>query len=439
MGTNTREGDARRSVHFLRQVPLGAGMTCIIMLAFNLRPGVVSAGPVLEELESDLSLTPILVSALTTLPVLCFGLVGALTPWLEVRVGLRNLTVLAGSVIAAGLLARSAAPNGLSFLVLSAVAFAGMAIGNVILPSLVNVHFASRVGKVTSIYTTVLAGGILAASVVTVPVATLAGSWRWGLALWGAVACVGVLPVAGLIRQVPDVWAGAHRRHLAAIQPARKRGRRVRVTRSGLTFRVVARTRLGWVMALFFGLQAIQAFAGFGWLAQIYRDAGFSASAAGVLLGVVTATVVPLSLVMPLLVARTGHPGALVCALALLYPVAYIGLAVAPVSGAWLWAVLLGVANAIFPVSLLLIGLRARTENGTAALSGFTQSVGYLLSVVGPFGVGVLHTLTGAWTVPLFALAALAIPQCATGLYLARPVVIEDVVSAEPAATGSQR
>ena len=171
MGTSTRAAGAHRRAGFLRRVPLGVGLGCIVRLAFNLRPGVVSAGPVLEELQVDLGLTPTLVSVLTTLPVLCFGVVGALTPWLEGRIGLRNLTVVASSLIAAGLLARAAAPAGISFLSLSAVAFAGMAIGNVALPSLVNVHFASKVGPVTSIYSTALAVGILAASALTVPVA----------------------------------------------------------------------------------------------------------------------------------------------------------------------------------------------------------------------------------------------------------------------------
>ena len=53
---------------------------------------------------------------------------------------------------------------------------------------------------------------------------------------------------------------------------------------------------------------------------------------------------------------------------------------------------------------LTLIGLRARTPAGTAALSGFTQSTGYLIAGVGPFGIGLLHDLSGGWTVPLIAL-----------------------------------
>ena len=69
-----------------------------------------------------------------------------------------------------------------------------------------------------------------------------------------------------------------------------------------------------------------------------------------------------------------------------------------------------------FPLILTLIGLRARTPAGTAALSGFTQSTGYLIAAIGPFGVGVLHDLSGGWTVPLLALLALCVPQLWLGL-----------------------
>ena len=64
----------------------------------------------------------------------------------------------------------------------------------------------------------------------------------------------------------------------------------------------------------------------------------------------------------------------------------------------------------MFPVVLTLIGLRARTSEGTAALSGFTQSVGYLIAAIGPFGMGCVYDLTGGWTVPLIGLIVLVVP-----------------------------
>jgi MFS transporter, CP family, cyanate transporter len=195
----------------------------------------------------------------------------------------------------------------------------------------------------------------------------------------------------------------------------------------------VARTRLGWVMALFFGLQSLQAYSVFGWFAEVYRDAGFSAQTAGLLLGVITAASIPLSFWLPTWAARMERQTWLILGLVLCYPVGYIGLIVAPVGGAWAWALLIGVAASVFPVVLTLIGLRARSSAGTAALSGFTQSVGYLIAAIGPFGMGVLYDLTGGWTVPLVALTVLLVPQLVTGLMAAQPAYIEDAVEAHRA------
>ena len=79
-----------------------------------------------------------------------------------------------------------------------------------------------------------------------------------------------------------------------------------------------------------------------------------------------------------------------------------------------------------FPLILTLIGLRSRTPAGTAALSGFTQSAGYLLSALGPFTVGALYGATGGWTMPLWFLVALTVPQAVVGWYVARPAYVED-------------
>ena len=68
------------------------------------------------------------------------------------------------------------------------------------------------------------------------------------------------------------------------------------------------------------------------------------------------------------------------------------------------------------------------TPAGTAALSGFTQSVGYLLSAIGPFGMGLLYELSGGWTVPLVALIVLCLPQLVAGLLVSRPSYIEDAI-----------
>lgn len=379
----------------------------IVAVAFNLRPALVSIGPVLAELTTELGMSPTAAGLLTTLPALAFATFGVLAPGLAARMGVHRVTLLSLLAMVTGLALRARAESSASFLLLSVLALAGMAAANVLLPSLVKLHFPHRIGLLTSVYTTALALGLSLASVLTVPVSEAAGSWRAGIGVWALTALVAAAPWVLLLR------------HDLALDR----------TRSTITLGQVGRTGLGWAMALFFGLQSLQAYSIFGWFAQVYRDAGFSPATAGLLLGVITAVSIPLSFVMPSLTVRLRSPAPLICGLVLLYPIGYGGLILAPVAGAWAWAVLIGTATSVFPVALTLIGLRARTSAGTAALSGFTQGAGYVVASTGPFTVGLLHDLTDGWTVPLLALIALAVPQLVTGLLVSRRRYVEDATA----------
>ncbi len=376
----------------------------IVGLAFNLRPAAVSVGPVLSEVIDTLGMHPTTAGVLTTLPVLAFALFGGLAPLLSRTVGLHRVTLLALVSVVLGLGGRAVTGSVPVFLTCSFLALAGMATANVLLPSVVKLHFPDRIGLVTAIYTTSLAVGLTSASVLTYPVGEALGSWRWGVGLWSLTALLAALPWLLLVRHDATAPGGSTRVTLAA----------------------VAQTRLGWAMAFFFGLQSLQAYSVFGWFAEIYREAGFSATKAGLLLGVVTAISIPASLFLPPIVARTTDQRPLMIGLVLCYPVGYLGLILAPVGGAWVWAVSVGIALSVFPVALTLIGLRARTAEGTAALSAFTQSTGYLIAALGPFGMGALFGLTGSWTVPLLALTVLSGGQLLAGMFVARPAYIED-------------
>lgn len=382
----------------------------IVVLAFNLRPAAVSVGPVLDELSESLRMGTVETGLLTSLPVLSFATVGALAPRLGGLLGLHRTTLVALALVAGGLLVRTHTGNATVFLLLSFASLAGMAVANVLLPSLVKLHFPDRVGLMTAIYSTGLAIGLTSASVLTVPISdssTASGAsldWRHGLGVWAFTAMVAALPWIALVRH----------------------DRRERSGASAISTGDVARTRLGWLMAVFFGLQSLQAYSIFGWMAQVFRDSGYSAHDAGLLLGIITGVSIPLSFAIPRLTARLADPRILLTAIMAGYPVGYLGLIAAPESLGWLWAVTLGIGTCTFPFILTLIGLRARTPEGTAALSGFTQSVGYLVAVVGPFGVGALHDASDGWTLPLAVLLALCVPQYLLGVAVSRPAYVED-------------
>ena len=391
-------------------------LLAVLALSFNLRPAAVSVGPVLEEVRLGLTMSRGTAGVLTALPALAFAGFGAVAPWAARVVGLHRVTLLALLGVVAGLGGRAVTDSVAGFLVLSVVALAGMAMANVLLPSLVKLHYPDRIGMVSTAYTTALAVGLTLASVLTVPVAQAAGTWRWGLGAWALTALVAALPWLALVR------------HDAS--PDRAGSRR------GLSMRAVARTRLGWFMALAFGVQSMQAYTVFGWFAQLYRDAGFSPTAAGLLLGVITATSIPVSLWVPRAAARRRDQTGMMLALVACLPVGYLGLLLAPgasVGVALLWALLVGVGQGTFPLILTLIGLRTRTAEGTAALSGFTQAVGYLLAAAAPVGVGLMYDATGGWTSTLVFLLVLCAVLAALGPPVCKPVLLEDQLPpAEP-------
>lgn len=376
----------------------------LALLAFNLRPAAVSVGPVLEEVRLGLALTPATTSLLTTLPVVAFALVGAATPWLARTLGMHRLTLLSLGSVVLGLTARALTDSGGRFLFWTFVAVAGMACANVLAPSLVKLHFPDRIGSATALYTTSLAVGLTLALTTTVPIAELSGSWRWGLGTWAAVALLAALPWLTLV--VHD--------------------KRPEDAARTITFSQVARTPLGWALAGFFGVQSTIAYSMFGWFAQLWRDNGYSPTEAGVLVGVIAAVAIPLSIILPTAIARLHDQRLLMLAVMGCYPIAFVGLIVTPDSWGMLWAVLLGTGGATFPIILVMISLRARTPGGTAALSGFTQSVGYMIAAPGPLLVGLVHNATDGWTWPLVLLLALLVPLIGLGLYVGRPNHLED-------------
>ncbi|HEX2174470.1 MAG TPA: MFS transporter [Nocardioidaceae bacterium] len=377
----------------------------IVLLAVNLRPAATSLGALLGQTQQALSISAPLAGLLTTLPVLCFACFGPVATALGRHWGLHRTTLLTLVLVVAGLLTRAVTDSALVFAIASGCALAGMASGNVLLPPLVKRHFPHRVGLLTAVYSTALMTGAALPAWTAVPVGEATGSWRYGLGMWGLVAAVAVLPWIGLLRH--DVR-----------EDDRPRAR--------YAMRDVVRSRLAWQMALFFGIQSSFAYTQFGWLPKIYADAGLDPLQAGMMLGLLTSVGIPLAVLLPAYAARQADQRPLVTLLGAGALAGWVGLLASPTTLPWLWALLLGVGGSAFPWCLTMIGLRAHSQDGTAVLSGFAQSIGYVVAALGPLGTGLLYDLSGGWTVPLAALAVLTVPLVGFGLTFARPRYIED-------------
>ncbi|WP_374628598.1 MFS transporter [Micromonospora sp. A3M-1-15] len=382
----------------------------MLLVAVNLRAAVTSLGALLDEIRDGLGLSGTMAGLVTTLPTIAFAGLGALTPWLVRRWAAARVLVVAMLALTVGQVLRVVTDSAAVFVLTSALALAGIAVANILLPMLVKQHFPHRTGLVTGAYTMALTVGTTVAAASAVPVAHAFGSWRAGLGVWAGLAALAVLPWVPLALRA----RAARRTPAPAAAPAA--AARVRP----------ARTRLGWAMAVYFGAQSLSGYAIMGWLAQLFRDAGYAPEAAGLLLAGVTALGVPVALMMPTLAGRLPTLRPLVLSLTAFSTAAYVGLALAPHGLAPLWVLLLALGQGAFPLILTTIGLRARTAEGTVALSAFAQSTGYVIAALGPLLVGILYEATGGWTAPLgFLLVALTV-QTTAGMVIARPRHIED-------------
>jgi CP family cyanate transporter-like MFS transporter len=428
-----------------RAGPVALILVGVVLVALNLRAAVTSLGALLAEVSVGVGMSGALAGVATMLPPLSFAVAGSTTPWLARRLTPARILVLAMLLLAAGQAARALASSALVFLICSALALSGIAVANVLLPGLVKQYFPDRIGLATGAYTMTMIFGTSAAAALSVPVAQAAGSWRVGLGGWAVLAVLAAVPwlpaavrrTGGLLPRYQvaaapvepgavswEPGAGVAGSRAAGSRAAGSQGVGHRAARAGRIR--PARTGLGWAMAIYFGLQSLGAYALMGWLAQLFRDAGYPPATAGLLLAAVTAIGVPVAFLMPSLAARIHDLRLLVLGLSAASVVAYLGLALAPAGGALLWVVLIAVGQASFPLVLTLLGLRARTPGGTVALSAFAQSTGYLVAGLGPLLVGVLYGATGGWTVPLGLMILVIVGQSLAGLVVARPRYIED-------------
>lgn len=367
-------------------------IVAIIFLAANLRPAITGVGPLISAITRGTGLTPGVAGLVTTLPLISFGVVSPLAPKLARKLGIERTLFLSLAVLLAGTLIRAigTAPWLLAGMLLAG---AGIAVGNVLMPSLVKRDFPERIGLMTGLYTTVMNVFAGLASGLSVPL-----SHHWGLGWQGSLAAWGALGVLGLIVWLPHL----SQRHLPS------------AARAGGFWR----SPLAWEMTLFMGLQSFLFYVNVAWLPTLLHDRGLSLNLAGWLVSLMQIISLPGTFVVPILAGRQRQQVSLVLAVALAFFVGYLGLLVTTNEAATIIClVLVGFgAGASISLALALFSLRTRHHEHAGQISGMAQSVGYLLAGLGPLTVGYLHTATQSWTGPLLLLLVVVVLMAVSGV-----------------------
>ncbi|MBY0530670.1 MAG: MFS transporter [Xanthobacteraceae bacterium] len=373
-------------------------VTAIFLISMNLRPAITGVGPLLEFIRADTGLSALLAGVLTSIPLAAFAL---MSPWAATiggKLGMERAIFISLIVLAAGVLLRSV-PSLIALYAGSILLAAAIAVGNVLVPGLIKRDFPDKVGLMTSVYATTLATFASLSSGISVPLAqNLPGGWRAALAVWFIPAIITALILLPQLKNAAKPLAQAGDK---AVQS-------------------VWRSKLGWHVTLFMGLQSMSFYTVLSWLSSILQDQGYTPLAAGWIVALFPALGIPVGLVFPLMMSRFADQRSMSVLWSVIMLAGYVGMIFLPQFTVF-WVIVSGIALGFcFPIALAFFALRASNTQQAAALSGMAQSVGYGIAAVGPVLFGAMHDWTHSWIAPLWLIAVCAVLQAIAGWYAGR-------------------
>nr|WP_240630389.1 MFS transporter [Specibacter cremeus] len=387
-----------------------AGVAAVVLIGLNLRSGISSASALFHDLQQVLGYGAFTAALLPSIPTLCFAIAGAGTSWLVRRTGVEKAIAIALATLALGLGLRAVPTVGMLVLG-TVVSMSGLAVCNVAMPSFIREHYAHKTATMTGVYTITMSIGATLSAAMSVPLALQLHSPSLGLAAWA------ILSVATLAAFAPIAIA-AHRRPAAG--PA-----------THASPWPLLKTRQGLLITAFFTIQAIAAYSVISWFPYILTSRGLDPAASGLMFGLAQVVTVPANVVLLAMAARPRllRPAFLLASGC--YLAGAVALLLLPVTAAALPAVLLGLGFGVFPLVLVVISRSGTTTADATAMSTLAQSVGYFFGTLGPFGLGLAHSASGGWTLPLVLLVAIAAIQVVLAWLL---TAVRKHVAAEPRA-----
>lgn len=379
----TPDDRARREGH----LPFGLALTCIVLVALSLRPGIVSIGPILPDMIEAFDLTHTQASLLTAIPTLLMGLLALTTPWLTRRLGRDRVIIAALAVLALSTAARAFSNSVMTLFATTAGVGAGIVIAGTLVPGFVKASFPGRVAKLMGIYALALSVGSAMAAATTGLLLQQFGSWRVPAGLFALPALVGAF-----------AWLKVERRTRMPLGSAPARNRHA------LPFD----NPTAWLIGGFFALNNFVFYSYVSWLAPIYVEFGWSPASAGLILACFT---VAFMVGAPLFGAASGHEDRR------RWLATSSGISAAGV----LWLTIAPTAAPFAAVSLIAFGTggaftlgmtlpldNARSDGETIAWNAFVMLLSYVVGAGGPVLTGVLRDTTGSFDAPMWVLVAVS-------------------------------
>ncbi|MEG0248089.1 MAG: MFS transporter, partial [Pseudomonas sp.] len=256
-----------------------AGWGLLVVLGLNLRPILSSISPLLGEIRLATGLSFQSSALLTSLPVVCMGLVALVGIRVEAQLGERRGIALGLMMILLACLARWLLGQAPALLATALLGGAGVALIQALVPAMIKRQFHHRVPLAMGVYSASLMGGGGLAALLSPLVASHFQHWQAGLGIW-------LLPALGALLLWAWLPLGAAK-NLQATAPLK-----------GL------RNRRAWLLALYFGLVNCGYMSMVAWLPAYYQQLGWDVLPSGSLLAFMTIFQVIAALLMPVLAQR---------------------------------------------------------------------------------------------------------------------------------------
>ncbi|PIC96876.1 MFS transporter [Sporosarcina sp. P26b] len=373
----------------------------IFLVALNLRPAITSIGPMLDIIRDDLALSNTQVSLLTVIPVICMGVFAMLAPILNKAIGLNKTMYLMLLLLAVATGIRFSVT---SFSVLLLTAFiAGVAIAVIgpLLSALIKQYFPMHVAVVVGIYSFGMGMGATLSTGLTGVFYEKAGSYSFALAVWAAIAILGMIAWAVTAKHPIEVKQVSEQPVVKGENPWR--------------------SKKAWSFLIFFGLQTALFFSVLTYLVPIAVSNGMTLLQAGTLLSLMTVVQIFMNIGFPIVLQKfTSRTPALVVILAL--GIVSIGLM-------WtadpLWfaigVLVMGIPlGGLFPICLLMPMDATDTAEETNSWTAMMQTGGFIIGGILPLLVASLYDYTENHYVTLFVFLLLFVAMLGLALQIGR-------------------
>ncbi len=394
--TATEAGEFAATGSARRRAGVGLG-AAFLFAALNLRPSIAAVSPLLSRIRSSDHLSPVEAGLLTSMPLVCFGIVALVAPRVVRRIGSGALLLACLSGLVVSIALRSLPPVSTLYIGTFGIGVT-IAVANVLMPGVVKKDFPERVALMTGLYTMMLSLGPSVGATLSIPLDhLLGGSWRGALGLFA-------LPAAAALA----CWLPFRRHDLAPEGGGARTGPDRR--------RQLWRHPLAWSISFYMGLQSLNFYTVLAWLPTILQRRGLSPGGAGSLLGLVNLIAIAASLTAPWLSERLGSQRIPVLLSAGANAGGLAGLVLDGHHLQLLWAALIGLGQgSAVSLAFMMMVVRAADPEEATALSGMAQGVGYVLAAAGPVAAGALFAGLRSWDAPLVGLAVLLVVQTAVG------------------------